>query len=553
MSTTLAKAASWLTPKRLRAHGLLLALSLWSVYIWNMAAPGLLDRDRNLKGTDFLHFYTLGSLALTRRGADLYKMKAQSELAAQHVPPAAGIEYLPLYPPQVSILFAPFARLSYPWALACWIALSSLIYGLCVYSLWRACPNLRNDSLTVLILALAFPAFWHLIAWGQTSALALACFTVAFFALRAEQEFLAGLALGCLIFKPQLGVAAAVIFVDARRWKVIAGALLAASAQLAAAWIYYGPDSLRTWIQTLVRVPTLLPLLEPKLYQTHCLRTFWTMLVPWPRVAVSLYLITSLLTLVLAARCWKSSLSLSLSLRYSALLLATVLVAPHLTVYDLIILAPAFLLLSSWIAIQPDDPGAPQLKLLLYLAYALPLLGPLARWTHLQLSVPVMLAILYLLFQLSEGSWKSGASAPRKNPGRKRASAPVVAGGLDSILFLLSKQKPHRLRKSLRPRRLVVPGSILNHQPQPLLAQHRPPQDSRQFPHIVHHRPAPLRASSLGRSHSQINSFRPNPHRPALLDRLPVRRPQRRTLHQQPSDHPRPHHHGVKRNQSAQR
>jgi hypothetical protein len=402
MTVRVAKTAAWLTPKRLRAHGLLLALGLWSVYTWNMAAPGLLDRARNLKGTDFLHFYTLGSLALEHRGVDLYNIKAQSELAAQRVPAAAGIEYLPLYPPQVSILFAPFARLPYPWALTFWLTLNGLIYGLCVYALWRACPNLRNYRRTVLILALAFPAFWHLIAWGQTSALALACFTVAFFALRAEREFLAGLAFGCLIFKPQLGVAAAVIFVDARRWKVIAGALLSASIQLAAAWVYYGPDSLRTWIQNLSRLPSLLPLLEPKLYQTHCLRTLWTMLLPWPRLALALYVVTALLTLAVAARCWQSSLSLSL--RYSALLLATVLVAPHLTVYDLVILAPAFLLLANWIAIQPDDPGAPQLKLLLYLAYALPLLGPLARWTHLQLTVPVMLAILYLSFQLGEGS-----------------------------------------------------------------------------------------------------------------------------------------------------
>src|SRR5580698_10936146 len=377
MNMTQAKAAAWLTPNRLRAHGLLLALSLWSVYIWNMATPGLLDRAGNLKGTDFLHFYTLGSLALAHRGTDLYNMKAQSELAAQRVPAAAGIEYLPLYPPQVSILFAPFARLPYPWALTFWLTLNGLIYGLCVYALWRACPNLRNYRRTVLILALAFPAFWHLIAWGQTSALALACFTVAFFALRAEREFLAGLAFGCLIFKPQLGVAAAVIFVDARRWKVIAGALLSASIQLAAAWVYYGPDSLRSWIQMLLHFPSLLPLLEPKLYQTHSLRTFWTMLLPWPNLALALYILTALLTLALAARCWQSNLSLPL--RYSAVLLATVLVAPHLTVYDLVILAPAFLFLTDWIVIQPNTSITSSLKLLLYFSFALPLLGTLDR------------------------------------------------------------------------------------------------------------------------------------------------------------------------------
>src|SRR5215467_840792 len=94
---------SWLTAKRLRAHGLLLALTLWGLYIWTLSTPGLRDRNRNLKGTDFLHFYTLGSLAIERRGVDLYNIDAQAALAAQRVPAAAGIRYLPLYPPQVSL------------------------------------------------------------------------------------------------------------------------------------------------------------------------------------------------------------------------------------------------------------------------------------------------------------------------------------------------------------------------------------------------------------------------------------------------------------------
>src|SRR6202166_1695195 len=104
---TLKKVATWLTARRLRAHGLILALALWSVYLWNISTPGLIDRAGNLKGTDFLHFYTLGSLALTHRSADLYDMQPQPQPAANRVPAAAGIRYLPLYPPQVSILFAP--------------------------------------------------------------------------------------------------------------------------------------------------------------------------------------------------------------------------------------------------------------------------------------------------------------------------------------------------------------------------------------------------------------------------------------------------------------
>jgi hypothetical protein len=392
------RASSWITAKRLRAHGIILALAMWSVYAWNMSAPGFFDRAGNFKGTDFLHLYTLGSLALAHHGADLYNLPAQSQLATRRIPAAAGIRYLPLYPPQVSLFFAPLARLPYQQALLLWLSLSAILYGLCCYAIWRACPNLSNHESTVLILALAFPAFWHLIAWGQTSALALACFTLTFFALRAKRESLAGLALGCLMFKPQLGLAAAIVFLITLRWKMIAGALTSASAELLAAWLYYGAGPILEWTRTLRNVPDKLLPLEPRIYHTHSLRTFWSMLIPWPTTSLALYLVSAVLVSALTVACWRGRTPLSL--RFSALLLATVLVAPHLTVYDLVILAPAFLLLSDSILAHPDFLEAPQLKLLLYLAFVLPLLGPLARWTHVQLSVPVMTAVLYLIWKI---------------------------------------------------------------------------------------------------------------------------------------------------------
>jgi|HubBroStandDraft_2_1064218.scaffolds.fasta_scaffold689834_2 hypothetical protein len=47
-------------PKALRAH-MSLALCLWSVYLWNIAAPGVRDRAGKLKGTDSLRFRVIGS------------------------------------------------------------------------------------------------------------------------------------------------------------------------------------------------------------------------------------------------------------------------------------------------------------------------------------------------------------------------------------------------------------------------------------------------------------------------------------------------------------
>jgi alpha-1,2-mannosyltransferase len=393
----------------LRAHGTILAVCLWSFYVWNVATPGLRDRNGNLKGTDFLHLYTLGSLAVAHRGADLYDMNAQAALAAQRVPEAAGIRYLPLYPPQVSIVFAPLAQFSYGWALILWWAGSAAVYATCCYSVWRACPNLRDHGGLVALLAVAYPAFFHLIAWGQTSAAALACFTLMFFLLRDRRELLAGVALGCLIFKPQLGLAAAIVFVSTGAWKTVLAAALSVAAQLSVGVLYYGIEPLRQWTGMLRNVRAVLPLVEPRPYQTHSLRTFWSMLVPWPPFSFGLYIVSAVVILGLTIACWKRNHAFPLSLRYSALLLASVLVAPHLTVYDLVILVPAFILLAEWLIGRPVTSSTWWMGTLLYLVYMLPLLGPLTRWTHLQLSVVAMAATLYLIWRISRG----GSSADR--------------------------------------------------------------------------------------------------------------------------------------------
>ena len=403
-------AGGWLTARRLRAHGVILALCLWLWYGWIIATPGLHDRNRQLKGTDFVHFYTLGLLANAHRGADLYDMNAQSALAGQQVPEAAGLQYLPLYPPQVSMLFAPFARLSYGRALALWWACSSLIYGGCCYVLWRCCASLQGQFGTVLILATGFPAFFHLIAWGQTSALALACFTGLFFLLRARRNFVAGLVLGCLIFKPQLALATAVVFVATGAWATVAGAILSAAAQLAVGVMFYGAEPLRRWIQILTHVGQNWALLEPRPYQTHSLRTFWSMLIPWASVSSAAYVLSAVVVLALTIACWRRDESIPLSVRYSALLLASVLIAPHLTVYDLVILAPALLLTADWLVERTPDASKRRLGNLLYFVYLLPLAGPLAQRTHVQLSVIAMAAALFMMARVGGSSGEISTS-----------------------------------------------------------------------------------------------------------------------------------------------
>jgi hypothetical protein len=184
-------------------------------------------------------------------------------------------------------------------------------------------------------------------------------------------------------------------------WKIVVGAVLSAAAQLSMGALYHGIEPLRRWTHLLGHVRSVLPLLEPKLYQTHSLRTFWSMLVPWSGVSFGLYVVSAVIVLGLVVACWKRGEAAPLALRYSALLTATVLVAPHLTVYDLVILAPAFLLLADWLMGEMPTRSTRRLGTLLYFVYMLPLLGRFARWTHIQLSVLAMGALLYLIWSIA--------------------------------------------------------------------------------------------------------------------------------------------------------
>jgi len=388
-----------LTARRIRAHGILLGVVIWTIYLWTLATPTLRDRNGLLKGTDFLHFYTLGTLALEHRGADLYNMPVQTAVAAERVPQAGHLRYVPLYGPQVSLLFAPLAELSYGVALSVWLIANVLIYAICCYAIWRTCPHLQSARGTFFVLAMAYPAFIHLLAWGQTSGLALACFTAAYMALRSQKMFLAGVAIGSLIFKPQLGIVPGVVFLVTLEWKMIVGAAAAASAQLATGWIYYGSATMVNYVHHVVHLRQIFPLLEPRPYQMHSLRSFWAMLVPWGNVAFALYVASALAVLWMAVRYWKTTTPLSL--RFSAVLIATVLVAPHLTVYDLLILAPAFLLIADWSVANWQDSAMHAIGLLLYLCYVLALMGPLSRWTHFQISIPALFALFWLVSRRS--------------------------------------------------------------------------------------------------------------------------------------------------------
>lgn len=377
----------------------MLAILLWSAYFVSLATPGLRDRTGAFKGADFLHFYTAGQLLRNGRSLDLYDPNAHAQLQKALLPQSAGTYFVPMYGPQFYLLFEPLARLRYGWAAVIWALVSSLLYFASCYAALRTCVFLRMESRLLFWLLLAYPAFFSLIAFGQSSAPALALFVLAYLSLRSGRSFLAGLAFGSLVYKPQLGLAAAIILLAAGQWKVISGAIMAAVAQLGFALSYFGSDVMKRYGQSFLRLRNAEPFIEPKLYQMHSLRSFWRLLLPWPRTAFGLYVVCSIAFLIVGATSWRKGKDLRL--RYAALLLCTILVAPHLWIYDLVILAPAFLLLGDWALEQSGSPVARCVLVLLYACYGLPLLGPLAQFTRVQLSVVAFALITLVLCRVN--------------------------------------------------------------------------------------------------------------------------------------------------------
>lgn len=388
--------AALLTPGRVRAHAFVLVLCLWGVFAGDYAKPGPFDRAGNVKFQDFLPLYVSARMIEQHRATELYDPAIVAN-DVQTIVYQPSLRVPNLYGPQVSLLFVPLARFSFLSSAATWVSVSLLIYFVCIHIFWRCCSGLRADRGIVVLCAVAYPPLFHFLVRGQLSALILVCFTAAFLALRADSHFLAGIVLGVLVFKPQFLVAIPLILSLARAWNMLAALVVSSAVQLSLARLYFGSAVMRGYFEMLRNAPRWISTAELRLapIQMHSLRSFWTLLFPWAPVATGLYLISSIAVIVLAAAIWKSAAPLAL--RFSALLLAAVLSNPHLFIYDLLALAPIFLLLADWSIENAHNREMPTLRVLLYLAFVLPLFGPLARWTHVQLSVVVFVSLLWTI------------------------------------------------------------------------------------------------------------------------------------------------------------
>ena len=157
-------------------------------------------------------------------------------------------------------------------------------------------------------------------------------------------------------------------------------------------------------------------MLASKIDQLHSWRAFWLLLVPDPRLAVALYAGTALATVLIAARIWRRQPDPSL--RMAGLTIATVLASPHLYVYDLVLLTPAWVWLTEWYLATPDLPRA--VGRTLYAGYVLPLMAAaFTRLLRLQLLTLCLTLLLIWIWRYSGGRASQAPSDVAAEEGRK--------------------------------------------------------------------------------------------------------------------------------------
>jgi len=413
------------TLKRIRAYPLLIGLVVWTMWAVDMSRPGPIDRVGKLKGTDFLQFYVGGSFAREGRLAEYYDVRAMHARAEALVPASRDTIYIPVQSPQTALLFAQFAALPYVPAVFLWFAAIAAIYAACCWWLWRRCAALHSYRREVVAAAIAFPGLYSTILNGQLSVLSLAAVTAAVVALERDRRVAAGLALGCLAFKPHWCAVAIAIFVAAREWRVAAAAAASAAAQMGIAIAAGGSAAMVGYMRILISLGRIGDLVEPRAGDS--LRGLFRALVPMEMASLALYVVASAAAIVVAARVWRSETPFAL--RMSAMIVTTILVSPHAFGYDLILLAPVFLLLADWFAaagaaaaVAPWTAGR-AIAWSLAALFIAPLLTALPDAIRLQASVTAMAVLLAAAHRVR----RPYRSAPETPPRARAPQSPAAA------------------------------------------------------------------------------------------------------------------------------
>jgi len=226
----------WLSVERLRAYSIIfLIVYLMISVFWVVKSDGMVDPRGEPLSYDFLAFYTASDLVLAGDIRGLYDFETFAKRQHEIIPHQKSL-LLWNYPPSYALIVSPLALLPYIPAFFLWTLSGFAAFLVVIY---RILP-----ARTALLVAAAYPAtFWNL-THGQNGFLVAALMGAGFLCLEKRPK-LAGVFIGLMTFKPQVGVLIPVGLLCSRRWATIAAAGATAVALAGAATLVTGFEGWR--------------------------------------------------------------------------------------------------------------------------------------------------------------------------------------------------------------------------------------------------------------------------------------------------------------------
>jgi hypothetical protein len=380
---------------------------------------------------DFLNEWVGGWVVRTGDPAKLYDRGYTTPL--QHDAGLVGFEfrkddYLPMvYPPFYYLAVSPLSALPFRTAAGLWAAVSLACLAASLGLLGRAArpggtldmvaPAVDPTSIriwgavrkwAVLAAVTSVPVIEN-IASSQKGAVLLLVLTATFLLLRRGQRFAAGVAFGFQVFKPHLAIVIPAAMLLKGKWRFVAGTL-ASMLALAGLSLVVGRGPSADYLRFLTGVTEYVGAQPAYLHREHCIYGFFTLLAGGPTTTARIATVaTFTVTLWLLARLLAGPLDTAAPrflAQFSGLVLATVLLSPHILTYDL-----TMLLLPLWLTAVllfggffPPRRRRAAFWVLVALYVAAGVSPLVAQRTRIQLSTPIMVALLALLSAAGERS-----------------------------------------------------------------------------------------------------------------------------------------------------
>ncbi len=235
MALAALREAPWVTGRRIRDYSTILIAAYAAAALWALAGQGPNDPLSRPVGTDFLSFWTVSSALHGGEARAVYSPAALAALEHAVDPTAAGdLFYAWAYPPIALLIVYPLALLPYLWSLAAWLAAGLAAY---LAALWRILP--RRLTLWA---GLAFPAVFVCLAHGQNGLLTAALLGWGLLLLE-QRPAPAGILIGLLAFKPQLGLIVPIALAAGGHWRTILAAAATVAALAVLSLAMFGVDA----------------------------------------------------------------------------------------------------------------------------------------------------------------------------------------------------------------------------------------------------------------------------------------------------------------------